>query len=135
MIMAEVVRVAVIQDCPVPFDLAGTVTKVEQLIANAAKTGAELIVFPEAFISGYPKGLDFGARVGMRSPQGREAFRRYYESALVLNSDECRHIWVSSAIGGSWSLYFSKILGRSASIYFWASLLCSNLAFANLFTV
>ena len=90
--MAEVVRVAVVQDCPVPFDLAGTVAKVEQLTAKAAETGAKLIVFPEAFISGYPKGLDFGARVGMRSPQGRDVFRRYYESALTLNSDECHRL-------------------------------------------
>ncbi len=90
--MAELVRVAVIQDCPAPFDLAGTVAKVEQLTVKAAETGAGLVVFPEAFISGYPKGLDFGARVGMRGPQGREAFRRYYESALALNSDECRRL-------------------------------------------
>jgi hypothetical protein len=95
--MAEVVvRVAVIQDCPVPFDLARTVAKVEELTAKAAEAGAELIVFPEAFISGYPKGLDFGARVGMRNPQGRDVFRRYYESALTLNSDECRRLGASA---------------------------------------
>ncbi len=61
--MPEIVRVAVVQDCPVPFDLAGSIAKAERLTAMAAKTGAKLIVFPEAFISGYPKGLDFGARV------------------------------------------------------------------------
>lgn len=90
--MAELVRVAVIQDCPVVFDLGGTIAKVERLTVAAAETGAKLIVFPEAFICGYPKGLDFGARVGMRSAQGRDAFRRYYDSALVLNSDECRRL-------------------------------------------
>ena len=95
--MAEVVRVAVIQDCPVPFDLSGTIAKVEQLTARAAETGAELLVFPEAFISGYPKGLDFGARVGMRSLQGRDVFRRYYDSALTLNSDECRRLGAAAA--------------------------------------
>jgi len=90
--MAGIVRVAVVQDCPVPFDLGATVNKVEQLTAKAAETGAKLILFPEAFISGYPKGLDFGARVGMRSSQGRDVFRRYYDSALELNSDECRRL-------------------------------------------
>lgn len=44
------------------------------------------MVFPEAFLSGYPKGLDFGARVGTRSREGREMFRRYFESALCLES-------------------------------------------------
>ena len=90
--MAQVVRVAVVQDCPVPFNLAATIAKVEQLTAEAAEIGARLIVFPEAFISGYPKGLDFGARVGLRSPNGRETFQRYYESALELNSAECRRL-------------------------------------------
>jgi nitrilase len=90
--MAEAVRVAVVQNCPVPFDLAGTIAKVERLTADAAKTGAKLIVFPEAFVSGYPKGLDFGARVGSRTPHGRETFRRYYDSALTLDSDECRRL-------------------------------------------
>ena len=90
--MSEIVRVAVVQDCPVPFDLAGTLAKVDELIVKAAETGARLVVFPEAFVSGYPKGLDFGARVGMRSPKGRDTFRRYYESALELNSEECRRL-------------------------------------------
>ena len=40
------------------------------------------MVFPEAFLSGYPKGCDFGARVGSRTLDGRAAFRRYYESAV-----------------------------------------------------
>ena len=90
--MAQVLRVAVVQDCPVPFDLAATIAKAEQLTAKAAETGARLIVFPEAFISGYPKGLDFGARVGLRSPKGRDTFRQYYENALELDSAECRRL-------------------------------------------
>ena len=76
------VRVAVVQDAPCAFDRAGTLTKVGQLTAAAAEQGAQLVVLPEAFVSGYPKGLDFGARVGMRSPEGREVFRRYYDSAV-----------------------------------------------------
>ncbi|MBV9956186.1 MAG: carbon-nitrogen hydrolase family protein [Pseudolabrys sp.] len=95
--MSEKVRVAVVQDCPVPFDLAGTITKVEALTQKAAATGAKLIVFPEAFVSGYPKGLDFGARVGMRSPDGRDTFRRYYDSSIALDSDECRRIGAAAA--------------------------------------
>jgi nitrilase len=53
--------------------------KTLSLVSEAAAQGAELVVFPEAFLAGYPKGLDFGARVGMRSPEGRQAFRRYFE--------------------------------------------------------
>lgn len=50
--------------------------------------GAALVVFPEAFIGGYPKGLDFGARLGTRSPEGREDFRRYFESAIDIPGPE-----------------------------------------------
>ena len=46
------------------------------------RTGAQLVVFPEAFVSGYPKGADFEVKVGRRTAEGREWFRRYHESAV-----------------------------------------------------
>jgi nitrilase len=73
---------AVVQSCPVVFNREHTLLKVRDLAAEAAKKGAKLVVFPEAFISAYPKGLDFGARVGLRTPEGREDFRRYFDSAI-----------------------------------------------------
>lgn len=73
---------AVVQNAPVVFDALATLAKVSELTADAAKAGATLVVFPEAFVSAYPKGLDFGARVGMRSAEGRDAFRRYFDSAI-----------------------------------------------------
>ena len=75
-------KVAVIQDSPIVFNLAATIDKVETLTNKAISNGAELVLFPEAFISAYPKGLDFGASVGQRSDKGREDFRRYYDSSL-----------------------------------------------------
>lgn len=47
---------AVVQSAPVVFDLEGTLSKLQQLTQAAAKTGAKLVVFPEAFVSAYPKG-------------------------------------------------------------------------------
>ena len=55
---------------PFPSISPGTVAKAEALTEKAAATGARLIVFPEAFVSGYPKGLDFGARVGCAARKG-----------------------------------------------------------------
>ncbi|MCB2227735.1 MAG: carbon-nitrogen hydrolase family protein [Desulfarculaceae bacterium] len=78
----SMVRVAVVQDSPVVFDAMATVAKVADLTKQAADKGARLVLFPEAFISGYPKGWDFGARVGMRFPEGREDFRKYYEGSI-----------------------------------------------------
>ena len=50
------------------------------MTGESAAGGAQLVVFPEAFVSCYPRGLTFGAPVGSRSPEGRAWFRRYWES-------------------------------------------------------
>src|SRR5579862_6953034 len=76
------VKVAVVQASSVAFDRDRTLEKVCTLAADAAHQGARLVLFPEAFVSAYPRGLDFGATVGDRSPQGREDFRRYWESSV-----------------------------------------------------
>jgi len=73
---------AVVQSSPVVFEPKATLAKVRDLTADAAKRGAKLVVFPEAFVSAYPKGLDFGARVGLRTPKGRDDFRKYFDSAI-----------------------------------------------------
>ena len=76
------VRAAVVQAAPVAFEREPTLEKLGGLVAQAARQGAELVVFPEAFVSAYPKGLDFGAVVGRRTREGREQFRRYFDSAV-----------------------------------------------------
>jgi len=78
----QFVNVAVVQAAPVFFDQPGTLTKVRTLSHDAARQGAQLVLFPEAFVSGYPRGFDFGAVVGSRSEKGREEFRRYWESSV-----------------------------------------------------
>ncbi len=75
-------RAAVVQAAPVVFDLDATLEKVRVWTSRAAAEGARLVVFPEAFVSAYPKGLDFGARIGGRTPEGRRMFRRYFESSI-----------------------------------------------------
>lgn len=76
--------VAVVQACPVIFDRARTLDKLARLTRDAARQGARLVVFPEAFVSAYPRGMDFGAVVGSRTEAGREAFRRYWESSVEI---------------------------------------------------
>jgi len=80
--VGEPFTAAVVQAAPVAFDRERTLAKLADLAADAARRGARLAVFPEAFVSAYPKGLDFGARVGMRTREGREDFRRYFDSAV-----------------------------------------------------
>ncbi len=76
------VRAAVVQAAPVAFDLEATLAKVDRLLEESAAGGAELVVFPESFVSCYPRGITFGATVGSRTPEGRAWYRRYWESSI-----------------------------------------------------
>ena len=74
--------VAVVQAAPVLFDREATVEKACSLIEEAAEQGAQLVLFPEAFIPAYPRGLAFGTVVGSRSPVGRRVWQRYWENTV-----------------------------------------------------
>lgn len=52
--------------------------KAERLMEEAAGLGSQLIVFPEAFIGGYPKGLNFTDR----TTKGRESYSKYHAAAI-----------------------------------------------------
>src|SRR5919108_1550 len=65
------VNAAVVQAAPVAFDIEATLAKVERLTAECAGGGADLVVFPEAFVSCYPRGLTFGTTVGSRTAAER----------------------------------------------------------------
>ncbi len=78
----RICKAAVVQAAPVSFDRTRTLVKVADLAADARRRGAEVTLFPEAFVSAYPRGLGFGAVVGARSAEGREQYRLYWESAI-----------------------------------------------------
>lgn len=86
------VRAAVVQAGSVLFDTAATLQRAERYIREAADQGVELIVLPEAFLGGYPKGLDFGITVGTRAPEGRELFGRYFAAAVQVPGPETEHL-------------------------------------------
>ena len=99
--MAEPFRAAVVQAAPLAFDPAASADKAAGLIRTAAQGGARLIVFPEAFLGGYPKGNDFGAPVGVRRPDGRDAFARYHAGAIDLDGPEVATIAAATAETGA----------------------------------
>lgn len=78
----KLVNVAVVQAAPVLFDRKATVEKAIRLIQEAADQGAQLILFPEAFIPAYPRGFSFGMVVGSRSEPGRDLWERYWANAV-----------------------------------------------------
>ncbi|MFE6779085.1 nitrilase-related carbon-nitrogen hydrolase [Streptomyces sp. NPDC057702] len=83
------VTVAVVQASAPLFDTPAALGRAEELLREAAgRRGAAVVVFPEAFLGGYPKGLDFGIAVGSRSPAGRDLFRRYQAAAIEVPGPE-----------------------------------------------
>jgi nitrilase len=93
-------KVAVAQAGAIAFDTAKSLEKALALLAEAGS--AELVVFPEAFLGGYPKGMDFGARVGMRSAEGRKWFRRYFEAAIDVPGPETDALAAAAKERGAW---------------------------------
>lgn len=85
-------RVAVVQAGSSLFDTPRTLERMAAHCTSARLEGAELVVFPEAYIGGYPKGLDFGARIGTRTAEGREDYLRYWRSAITVDGPECATI-------------------------------------------
>ncbi len=82
----ESVRVAVVQAAPVVMERDATIEKVIRLTHEAAAGGARLVLFPEAFIPAYPRGLSFGTVVGSRTDAGRRTFARYAANAVEVPS-------------------------------------------------
>ncbi|GBF77768.1 nitrilase [Paenibacillus sp. 598K] len=76
------VQVAIVQASPILFDKQSALDKIVSMTREAAGKGASLVVFPEVFVPGYPRGLSFGARVGSRTTEGRRDWQRYWESAI-----------------------------------------------------
>ena len=81
------IKVTLIQDSPVFFDKEATLQKVEMLTTKHAKEGSQLIVFPESFVPGYPRGFLFGTKVGSRTEAGRDLYAEYYANSFNLDHD------------------------------------------------
>jgi len=58
------------------------------LVQKHAAKGCELLVFPESFIPGYPRGFTFGAVIGSRTKEGKALYNQYHKNSINLESDE-----------------------------------------------
>uniref|UniRef100_A0A0M3I4D7 CN hydrolase domain-containing protein n=1 Tax=Ascaris lumbricoides TaxID=6252 RepID=A0A0M3I4D7_ASCLU len=109
----DIIKVAIVQAGTVLYNNIDALKKLRIYANEAAKQSAKLVLFPEAFIGGYPKGLNFGVRLGMRSSDGREEFRRYWETAIEEDGPESQEL---AQIASEFKLYLvTGVVERSAS--------------------
>ena len=87
-ISKDTCRLALVQAEPALFDKAACVEKALDYIGRSAAQGAELIVFPELFIPGYPIGMNFGFSVGKRTAAGRADWKRYYDASMAEGDED-----------------------------------------------
>ncbi len=81
------VRVAVAQVGSVLMDRDASIHKACEYVVEASKNDAQLLVFPEAFISGYPRGLRFDSAIGSRGAKGQQDWVRYWNSSVSIPSE------------------------------------------------
>src|SRR5215831_2617025 len=97
-------RIAAVQACPIYLDRQRTIDKACTLVHQAAGEGARLVVFPEAFVPGYPIWAWF-IPPG-RTKDLREAYVLLHANAVTIPSSEtgqlceaARSTGVTPAIG------------------------------------
>lgn len=116
------VKVCLIQDSPVFFNKEATIRKVEQLTVSYAKQGCKLIVFPESFIPGYPRGFSFGAKIGSRTAEGRKLYTEYYNNSINSKGKDLKRL---EALSKSEAVYL--VIGVTEKEDTSGSLYCSML--------
>ncbi|KAK6272351.1 PREDICTED: bifunctional nitrilase/nitrile hydratase NIT4A [Theobroma cacao] len=99
---APTIRATVVQASTVFYGTPATLDKAERLLAEAAGYGSQLVLFPEAFVGGYPRGSNFGVTIGNRAAKGKEEFRKYHASAIDVPGPEVDRL---AAMAGKYKVY------------------------------
>ena len=116
--LKNVCKLALVQAEPVLFDKQACLDKTVALIKEAAEQKAELIVFPELFIPGYPIGMNFGFSMGKRTEAGRQDWMRYYNASLLAGGEEFQLLAdLVKELGVYVSLGFSERDAVSGTLY------------------
>jgi nitrilase len=96
------VKVACIQAEPVVLDREATIDKLATLAAEAAGQGAQLLVFPEAFVPVYPSSIWARALAGWSEPGAREAFALLARESVAVPGPAEARIGAAARENGVW---------------------------------
>lgn len=88
MSLNKTLKTAVVQASPILFNKDATIEKILLLMEQCSKNNSQFILFPEAFIPAYPRGLDFGTVIGSRSVDGRKVWQLYWENSISIPGPE-----------------------------------------------
>lgn len=94
------VRVAVIQAASVIMDCDASIEKAVSFIEQAGEKGAKIVVFPEAFLPAYPRGLSFGTIFGSRTDDGRKDWYRYWENSIPVPGEATAQLGAAAREAG-----------------------------------
>ena len=100
--MEAPVKVACVQAEPVVLDRAATLEKLAGLAAEAAGEGAELVVFPETFVSVYPSSTWAKALAGWGDPRATEAFAALAREAVEVPGPAAERLGEIARANGVW---------------------------------
>jgi nitrilase len=98
----ERVKVACVQAEPVVLNRAATLDKLAALTAEAARAGAELVVFPETFVSAYPSSVWARALAGWADPNAKAAFAVLSREALDVPGPDADRLGEIAREHGVW---------------------------------
>ncbi|TAQ86496.1 hypothetical protein B7494_g5178 [Chlorociboria aeruginascens] len=98
--MPETLRLGVSQSHTLP-TLSATLSTLSQTTHLAAKQSIDLLLFPEAYLGGYPRGATFGATVGERDNSGKEQYLHYWKECADLGDTPAGggDAWVNRTLG------------------------------------
>src|SRR5215210_438313 len=100
--MNDAVTVACVQAEPVVLDREATLDKLERLTAEAAAQGAQLVVFPEAFVPAYPSSVWARALAGWSQPGAKEAFALLARESVAVPGPDADRIGAAARAHGVW---------------------------------
>src|SRR5437868_1499472 len=100
--MERPVKVACVQVEPVVLDREAPRDRLETVAAEAAREGAELVVFPETFVPVYPSSVWAKAFAGWDAAAAKETFARLAQESIAVGSPGERRIGAAAQELGIW---------------------------------